>query len=144
MNCSLQKLVALILISALTAGFTQPLVWCISGPDHNKVEFKIGGTGHEISTRRQAPPRTFEYLSTQDDRKSENCVDLRVLPETMARVSIDLAGILAVTPIGSPWAGVPPARAPTILAHSVAFPELQSLSVVRTQLDHIRTIVLLT
>lgn len=139
-----RKLIALALITAFSAGFTQPLVWCVSGSDHSRIEFKIGGNGHQIRTVELIRDQPGGGLVSNRTLAGSDCIDSEIFPEVVESATVDLAAKLVPAPNSLKWALPPPVRAPARLAHELFRPEPPSLHAATSQLDHIRTVVLLT
>jgi len=139
-----RKLLALVLIAAFTAGFAQPLVWCVSGPDHSRIEFKIGGNGHEASLPERAQKRHSKSFSLEGSLAPDDCIDSEFFPEAVESAAVDLKATPAQAPASLKWGLLPPVRAPATPVVSVILPEPPSFRVAASQLKHIRTVVLLT
>lgn len=137
-----RKLFTLLLILTFMAGFSQPLVWCVSGTDHSRVEFKIGGNGHETMRSNAASEALSAHIasSAKDKFKWRNCLDRDYFPEVVEAPTAD-PDVTLQSP--APWDMPPPARAPAMRPLPAATRTPPPVRREPAQLTHIRTVVLL-
>lgn len=139
-----RKVFALLLVAAFTAGFAQPLVWCVSGSGHSRIEFKIGGNGHGNTMAEVAPERHAECEFPNWSLADNDCIDSDFFPEFAEASASDWAATASLTPQPLKWGVLPPVRAPDRpVAASFLSPPPPPLAAT-SQLDHIRTVILLT